>query len=50
MTSSDAVAWDDAEVLTEWGWDDEGFCSQSELIAENPDLENVSVFIEENEL
>jgi hypothetical protein len=50
MTSSDAVAWDDEEVLSEWGWNDEGFCDQSDLIKENPDLENISIFIEEEEL
>jgi len=50
MTSSDAVAWDDNEILSEWGWDDESFVEQSELLAENQDLENVSIFIEEDDL
>ena len=50
MTSSDAIAWDDEEVLSEWGWDDESFCDQSDLLAKNPDLENISIFIEEEDL
>jgi hypothetical protein len=50
MTSSDAVAWDDEEVLSEWGWNDEGFCEQNELFAKNPDLQNVSIFVEEEDL
>jgi len=50
MTSSDAVAWDDEEILSHWGWDDDNFVEQSELIAQNPDLEKVSVFIEEDDL
>tara|TARA_R110002012_G_scaffold32739_1_gene96300 strand:- start:298 stop:1278 length:981 start_codon:yes stop_codon:yes gene_type:complete len=50
MTSSDAVAWDDDEVLSEWCWDDETFADHNDLISENPDLENVSIFIEEDDL
>ena len=50
MTSSDAVAWDDEEILSEWGWDDGNFVEQSDLIAKNPNLEKVSIFIEENDL
>ena len=50
MTSSDAVAWDDEEVLSEWGWNDENFYNQSDLLAQNPDLENISIFIEEEDL
>lgn len=50
MTSSEAIAWDDEEVLSEWGWDDKGFCEQNDLFAENPDLENVSIFVEEEDL
>tara|TARA_R100000278_G_scaffold36100_2_gene32512 strand:- start:2546 stop:2698 length:153 start_codon:yes stop_codon:yes gene_type:complete len=50
MISSDAVAWDDDEILSEWAWNDESFVEQSDLIAENSDLENVSIFIEERDL
>tara|TARA_Y100000114_G_C11672210_1_gene284333 strand:- start:665 stop:817 length:153 start_codon:yes stop_codon:yes gene_type:complete len=50
MTSSDAVAWDDDEILSEWGWDDDNFVEQSDLISENPDLENVFIFIEETDI
>ena len=50
MTSSDAVAWDDDEILSEWGWNDDNFVEQSDLISENSDLENVFIFIEEPDI
>jgi len=34
----------------EWDWDDSAFVSQEELFLENPDLQDVKIYIEEEEL
>jgi hypothetical protein len=50
MTSSDAVAWDDEEVLSEWGWDDSNFANQQDLLNSFPFLSEVKEVVEEEEL
>jgi hypothetical protein len=34
----------------EWDWDESTFASQEVLFAENPELQEVKIFIEEEEL
>ena len=50
MTSSEAVAWDDEEVLSEWGWDDATFADQQDLLNSFPFLSDVKQVVEEDEL
>jgi hypothetical protein len=50
MVSSDALEWDDEEVLSEWGWDDASFVDSEYIFSENPDLASISSFIEEEEV
>ena len=50
MTSSEAVEWDDEEIISEWGWDESSFAEQEEMFSENPDLKEVKHIVEEDEL
>lgn len=50
LTSSEALEWDDEEILSEWGWDDNGFSSQEDVFSENPDLESIDCIIEEDDV
>ena len=50
MTSSEAVEWDDEEIVSEWGWDESSFAEQEEIFSENPDLKEVKHIVEEDEL
>ena len=50
MTSSEAVEWDEEEVVSEWGWDDSSFAEQEDVFSDNPDLKEVEDIIEEDEL
>ena len=50
MTSSEALEWDEEEILSEWGWDDSSFAEQEDILSENPDLRQVKNIIEEDEL
>ena len=50
MTSSDAVAWDDEEILSEWGWDDAEFSDHHDFLDAYPFLNDVKITVEEEEL
>jgi len=50
MTSSDAVAWDDEEVLSEWGWDDANFADHQDLLNSFPFLSEIEEVVEEEGL
>ena len=50
MTSSEAVAWDDEEILSEWSWDDADFADQQDLLNSLPFLAEVKEFVEEEGL
>ena len=50
MTSSEAVEWDEEEVVSEWVWDDSSFAEQDHILSENPDLKEVEDIVEEEEL
>ena len=50
MASEEAIAWDDEELLSEWGWDDDSFVNQEELLGISPSLGSVKEIIEEQEL
>jgi hypothetical protein len=50
LVSSDAIEWDEEELLTEWGWDDEGFLTEEEIDLLNKDLDKVDLIIEEDEV
>lgn len=50
LVSSEAVEWDDEEIISEWGWNEEGFVEQDEIFAENPDLQKIDFVVEEDEL
>jgi len=50
MASEEAVAWDDEEILSEWGWDDETFAEFDDIVRELPDLAEVKDIVEEEEL
>lgn len=50
MTSSEAVAWDDEEVLTEWGWDDANFADHHDLLNSFPFLSEITEVVEEEGL
>ena len=50
MTSSEALAWDDEEVLSEWGWDDANFAEQQDLLNSLPFLSEVKEVVEEEGL
>jgi hypothetical protein len=49
MASEEAVAWDDEEVLSEWGWDDESFAEQQDLLNGYPFLQQVEVVVEDSD-
>ena len=50
MTSSEAVAWDDEEILSEWSWDDADFADQQDLLNSLPFLAEVKEIVEEEGL
>jgi hypothetical protein len=50
LVSSDAIEWDEEELLTEWGWDDEGFLTEEEIDLLNEDLDKVDLIVEEDEV
>ena len=50
MTSSEAVAWDDEEILSEWSWDDANFADQQDLLNSLPFLAEVKEIVEEEGL
>ena len=50
MTSSEAVAWDDEEILSEWSWDDADFADQQDLLNSLPFLAEVKQIVEEEGL
>jgi hypothetical protein len=39
--SSDAIEWDEEEILTEWGWDESSFVKLKDLISEKPELQDL---------
>jgi hypothetical protein len=47
LTSSEALEWDEEEILSEWSWDDETFVEQEELLEANSDLISVEEIIED---
>ena len=50
MASEDVIAWDDEEKFSEWGWDDEGFSTEEEMLANLSDLPSTVEIIEEDEI
>lgn len=50
MANQEAVEWDDEEIISEWGWDDQSFVEQEQVFAENPELQNITREIEEEDL
>jgi len=50
MTSSEALAWDDEEVLSEWGWDDANFADHNDFLDSYPFLNEVKIVVEEEGL
>ena len=50
MASEEAIAWDDEELLSEWGWDDENFAEQQDLLNAYPFLNQIKLVVEEEEL
>jgi hypothetical protein len=50
MTSSEALAWDDEEVLSEWGWDDSEFEEYHDFLDAYPFLNEVKISVEEEGL
>jgi hypothetical protein len=50
MASEEAIAWDDEELLSEWGWDDENFAEQQDLLNAYPFLNEIKLVVEEEEL
>ncbi len=50
MTSSEALAWDDEEVLSEWGWDDSEFAEYHDFLDAYPFLNEVKISVEEEGL
>lgn len=48
MASEDTILLEDD--IDDWGWDDSEFLEQEELFLENPDLKNIEIEIEEDEL
>ena len=50
MVSSEALEWDDEEVLSEWCWDDDSFSSEEEIFSDNPELKNIDLSVEEEGL
>ncbi len=50
LTSSEAVAWDDEEVLTEWIWNDANFADHQDLLDSFPFLSEINEVVEEEGL
>ena len=50
MTSSEAVAWDDEELLTEWACDDANFADHHDLLNSFPFLSEITEVVEEEGL
>lgn len=50
MVSCEVIEWDDSEQFSEWGWDDSLLTDRITLIKENPSLDNVDEFFEEDGL
>ena len=50
MTSSEALAWDDEEVLSEWGWDEANFADHQDLLNSFPFLAEIQEVVEEEGL
>lgn len=50
LVSSEAVEWDDEELVSEWGWDETDFIEENEIFAENEELRNVKYIVEEDDL
>jgi len=50
MASEEAIAWDDEELLSEWGWDDENFAEQQDLLNAYPFLNEIKLVVEEEDL
>ena len=48
MASEDFLLSDEEDM--DWDWDDSSFVEQSEIFAENPDLQNIQIEIEEEGL
>lgn len=46
MASEEVIAWDDEEKFSEWGWDDESFAEQQDLLNGYPFLQNVEIVVE----
>ena len=49
MASAEELLLSDDDGL-DWGWDDSTFIDQDQIFTENPDLENIEDFFEEDEL
>jgi hypothetical protein len=49
MASEEVIAWDEEERFSEWGWDDETFLTEEEIMANLSDLEAVVEIIEEDD-
>jgi hypothetical protein len=49
MASAEELLLSDDDSL-DWGWDDSTFIDQDQIFTENPDLENIEDFFEEEEL
>lgn len=47
MASQDILAWDEEEKFSEWGWDDESFAEQQDLLNGFPFLQSVKEVIED---
>src|SRR6056300_1239550 len=50
LVSSEAMEWDDEEIISEWGWDETDFIEESEIFAQNEELRNVKYIVEEDDL
>jgi hypothetical protein len=49
MASAEELLLSDDDGL-DWDWDDSTFVDQDQIFTENPDLENIEDFFEEEEL
>lgn len=48
--SSEALEWDEEEILSEWGWDEANVQEQEYLFEHNPSLKDVDCIVEKEEL
>lgn len=48
LTSSEAIEWDDEEILSEWTWDDTSFAEYEDIVKENPFLNEVKDIVEDD--